>query len=74
MKKFDSKFSRLDAIHQRDGQTDTAVTARQQRPRYGQRRAVKTAAFSHYAVLIVCFCYKVTVLFDPQHRFIEKMW
>jgi len=59
MKKFDGKFSRFDTIHQRDRQTDKQTdTARQQRPRYGQRRAVKNATLSHYTVLIiVCFCY-----------------
>ena len=46
------------SIHQRDKQTDTA---RQQRPRYGLRRAVNIYEFSHYVVLIVGFCYALLI-------------
>ena len=67
MKKFDSKFGRFDtSAWQTDGQTDTA---RQQRPRYGLRRAVNIYAFSQYVVLIVCFCYSTYKrLFGLIHR------
>jgi len=62
MKKFDSKFGRFDtSAWQTDGQMDTA---RQQRPRYGLRHAVNIYAFSHYVVLIVCFCYTLVIIND----------
>jgi len=59
MKKFESKFGRFNtSTWQTDGQTDTA---RQQRSRYGLRHAVNIYAFSHYVVLIVCFCYTLLI-------------
>jgi len=59
MKKFDSKFGRFDtSTWQTDGQTDTA---RQQRLRYGLRRAVNIYVFSHYVVLIVFVCYTLHI-------------
>jgi len=57
MKKFDSNCLAV-SIHQHDKQTDTA---RQQRPRNGLRREVNIYAFSHYVVLIVCFCYTLLI-------------
>jgi len=51
MKKYDSEFGRFDISK---WQIDTA---RQQRLRYGLHRTVNIYAFSHYVVLIVCFCY-----------------
>jgi len=55
MKKFDNKFGRFDtSTWQTDGRTDTA---RQQRPCYGLLSEENIYAFSHYVVLIVCFCY-----------------
>jgi len=75
MKKFDSKFGHFDtSFHQ---QTDKQMdTARQQRPRYGLRRAVHIYSFSHYVVLIVCFCYTLLIndcLVDPSYKKTQKL-
>ena len=60
MKKIDSKFGHFDtSTWQTDGQTDTA---RQPRPRtlWVASRG-KHLWFSHYDVLMVCFCYTLLI-------------